>query len=106
MDGTVRMRTVKLLGRFLWLLVDEGNISVAECHTIMDNLKYLAEKGELKPAIMPKLLTSQEAADMLNIGLSNFKRLETAGAFPFKRKHVGSSVRFRNLDVIRYMEAD
>lgn len=79
---------------------------MAESHTIMDTLKYLTEKGELKPAIMPKLLTSQEVAGMINIGLNNFKRLETAGAFPFKRKYVGSSVRFRNLDVIRYIEND
>jgi len=40
---------------------------------------------------------------MLGIGYSNFKKLEAEGAFPFQRKMVGSSVRYRNIDVIDYI---
>ena len=40
---------------------------------------------------------------MLGISHSNFKKLEAEGAFPFKRKMVGSAVRYRNTDVIDYI---
>ena len=61
------------------------------------------EHGTLKPAIVPKLIDQKSAAELLGIGLSNFKRLEAEGAFSFKRKMVGSSVRYRNTDVIDYI---
>ena len=40
---------------------------------------------------------------MLGISLANFKRLEREGYFPFKRKMVGTSVRYRNTDLTRYI---
>ena len=40
---------------------------------------------------------------MLGISHSNFKKLEAEGTFPFKRKMVGSAVRYRNTDVIDYI---
>ena len=46
----------------------------------------------------------KEAADMLGISLASFKNLEAE--FPFKRKLVGHSVRFRNTDIIRYIVAN
>ena len=55
------------------------------------------------PPITPKLIDQREAAEMLGLGLSNFKKLEKENAFPFKRRMVGSSVRYRNLDVLRYI---
>ena len=48
----------------------------------------------------------KEAASMLGIGLSNFKKLESEGRFPFKRKMVGSSVRYRNTDVYQFICAE
>jgi excisionase family DNA binding protein len=58
------------------------------------------------PPLVPKLLTQEEAADMLGIGFSNFRRMEREGLLPFKRKMVGSSVRFRNLDILKFMLTD
>lgn len=103
MENTVQMKTVKLIGRFLRMWVDEGNISPAEYHAIHDHLKYLSEKGELKPVIMPKLITTEEAAEMLSIGVSNFKKIEGNGGFSFKRKMIGTAVRYRNTDIIKYL---
>jgi predicted DNA-binding transcriptional regulator AlpA len=78
-------------------------LTVAEEKLIISNLKYLAEKGELKPVVVPKLIDQKEAAEMLGIGHSSFKKLEASSKFPFKRKMVGSAVRYRNTDVIDYI---
>ena len=42
---------------------------------------------------------------MLALSLSNFKKQEKDGVFSFKRKMVGSSVRYRNTDIIKYILA-
>ena len=58
------------------------------------------------PAIVPKLIDQTEAATMLGISLANFKKLEREDAFPFKRRMVGSAVRYRNTDVIAFIMAN
>jgi len=40
---------------------------------------------------------------MLGLGLSNFKKLENEHAFPFQRKMIGSSIRYRNIDILHYI---
>jgi len=99
----IRPRTVSLLCKLMRPLIDEGVITVSEGTEITTNLRHLATKGTLLPPLPPKLLTQSEAADMLNIGLSNFKKMERDNAFPFRRKMVGSSVRFLNLAVLRFI---
>ena len=103
---TIRPRTVKLLAKFLRPLTDEGIILNSEEKSILSNLKSLAEKGVVLPPVIPKLIDQKEAAEMLGIGHSNFKKLEAEGAFPFKRRMVGSSVRYKNTDVIKFIMAD
>jgi predicted DNA-binding transcriptional regulator AlpA len=103
MNTAIRPKTVKLISRFIRPLADEGLISVAEQNEILSNLKYLSEKGELCPQITPKLIDQKEAAEMLGLGHSNFKKLEKENAFPFKRRMVGSSVRYLNLDIVKYI---
>jgi len=102
----VRSKTVRLISRLLTPIVDEGIISVPEYNNIISNLKSLAEKGSLCPQITPKLIDQTEAGNMLGISLANFKAQERAGAFPFKRKMVGSSVRYRNTDIIAYIMSE
>ena len=103
MDNILRLRTVKLINSLMHPLVTEDVIRVNEEQLIASNLKRLATHGELMPPITPKLIDQREAAEMLGLGLSNFKKLEKENAFPFKRRMVGSSVRYRNLDVLRYI---
>lgn len=69
----------------------------------ISQLVSLAEHGKPKPVIIPRLVDMKEAATILGIGLSNFKRLEAGGAFPFQRKMVGSSVRYRNTDLYEFL---
>ncbi|MEI6054411.1 MAG: hypothetical protein WCR55_00005 [Lentisphaerota bacterium] len=103
MNNLIRLKTVKLLARFIKPLTEEGLITVPEQNEILAQLKYLAEKGTQMPAITPKLIDQAEASEMLGIGISNFKKLEKEGAFPFNRKMVGSAVRYRNTDIIDFL---
>ena len=99
----VRMTTVRLIGRILNPIAETGVISIPELNEIMSNLRHLAQKGEMIPDMMPKLLTQKEAADMLGISFPHFRNLEREGAFPFKRRMVGSAVRYYNTDLVRYI---
>jgi len=104
-EQVLRPKTVKLLKQIMLPWIDEGVIASLEAKNIISNLNYLIKHNEIIPSIVPKLLTQQETADMLNIGLSNFKYLEKNGEFPFKRKTIGGSVRYSNISVIEYLMA-
>lgn len=105
MQNTLRPATAKLVSRLLLPLMDSGTVTNREFQIIAANLSYLAKHGEPMPAILPKLITSQEAAEMLGVSHSHFRSLEHAGLFPFRRRSVGGRThRFKNLDIIAYMD--
>ena len=83
--------------------VDEGVVSVSERREIISNLRFLAQCGTMIPAMQMKLLNQEEAAAMLGISKSNYKKLEADGKLQIKRKMVGTSVRYRNTDVLEFM---
>ena len=99
----ISMTTVRFFKRILRPIAEEGIISLPEYNEGISQFTSLAEHGVPKPVVTPKLLDQREVAEMLNISHSNFKKLEAEGAFPFKRKMVGSAVRYRNTDVIDYI---
>ena len=99
----ITMNTVRLFKRIMRPVAEEGIIPLAEYNEAISQLTSLAEHGTPRPAIIPRLIDQREASEMLGIGLSNFKKLESEGAFPFKRKMVGSSVRYRSTDVVDYI---
>ena len=99
----ISMKTVRFFKRIMRPVAEEGIIPLAEYNEAISQLTSLAEHGTPKPVIVPKLLDQREVSEMLGIGLSNFKKLESEEAFPFKRKMVGSSVRYRNTDIINYI---
>ena len=101
----LRPKTVSLINNLLQPWIKEGIIARIEANFIISNLKNLVKRNELQPIIPPRLLNQQEVADMLGLGLSNFKKLEKEGAFPFRRKLLGGSVRYCNLDVIDFIKA-
>ena len=105
-NSMLRPKTVKLIGRIMKPLVEEGVILVSEEQIVSANLRNLANKGRLMPIVVPKLINQREAAEMLGLGYSNFKKLEKEKAFPFCRRMVGSSVRYRNIDIVEYIMAD
>ena len=102
----LRPQTARLVCRLASELLDSGTITGEEYNIISRNLHALAKTGELAPAIVPKLLTQQEVAEMLAIAGSQFRKLEKEGIFPFRRKLVGNkTVRYRNTDIYDYINA-
>ena len=99
----ISMQTVRCFKRIMRPLAEDGIIPLPEYHEVISQLTSLAEHGILKPTVVPKLIDQREAAEMLGISHSNFKKLEAEGAFPFHRKMVGSAVRYRNTDIIDYI---
>ena len=102
-DTQISMETVRLFKRIMRPVAETGIIPLAEYNEAISQLTSLAEHGATKPVIVPKLIDQRTAGELLGIGLSNFKKLESEGAFPFKRKMVGSSVRYRNTDVYNFI---
>ena len=101
----LKMQTVRTIARMLSPLMDCGAISNKEYDTIVTNLSYVAKHGKPIPAIIPKLITAQEAAEMLSICYSQFRALEKEGVFPFKRRSVGNkTVRYKNTEIMEYMD--
>ena len=103
---TIKIKSVKLIARFLRIMSDEDLITVPEMNTILAELKHLAVHGENMPPIMPKLIRQAEAAEMLGISLANFKKIEREGNLPFKRRKIGGAVRYRNTDIIRFIMSE
>ena len=106
MASILRLRTVSLIGKFLRPLADEGLMTVPELNEVVANLRHLAAKGTLLPAIPPRLICQAEAAELLGISVSNFKKFEKEGRLPFKRRMIGSAVRYRNADVFKFILSD
>ena len=102
-DVTISLETVRLFKRIMRPVAEEGIIPLPEFNEVISQLTSLAEHGKLKPVIIPRLVDMKEASEILGIGLSNFKKLEGENAFPFKRKMVGTSVRYRNTDLYEYL---
>ena len=102
-DVTISLETVRLFKRIMRPVAEEGIIPLPEFNEVISQLTSLAEHGKPKPVIIPRLVDMKEAATILGIGLSNFKKLEGEKAFPFKRKMVGTSVRYRNTDLYEFL---
>ena len=98
MDVRIKGTTVNLIAKLLHPLAEAGVLSIPEEREVIAQLRNLAKNGETIPAVLPK-----EAAEMLGISLANFKKLERNGAFPFRRKKIGTAVRYRNSDIIKFI---
>lgn len=99
----ITARTVRIVKRIMRPIAEEGLIPLPEFNEMISQLTSLAEHGTVKPSIVPRLVDQREAAEMLGVSYSNFKKLEAENAFPFKRKMVGSSVRYRNTDIVAFI---
>ena len=101
---TFRVSTVKLLQRMISPLMEIGVVSRDEFNALFTYLSAIAKTGTEPTEVKPKLLTPQEAAEMLAISYSQFRALEKEGAFPFRRRMIGGkTVRYLNTDLIDYL---
>ncbi len=103
-NNVIRQQTVTLIGKILHPLTESNLIPFPEYREIIAQLKHIAAKGDPLPIVVPKLITMEEAAQMLGVSLANFKKQEPY--LPFKRKYVGHGVRYRNTDVIKFILSD
>lgn len=99
----IRPNTVTFLSKLLRPLTDAGAVSMSEEREIIAQLRSLSKTGETIPPVIPKLIDQPTAAELLGISLANFKKLERNEAFPFKRKKIGTAVRYRNTDIIKFI---
>lgn len=108
METSIRPSAITLIAKFIRILSHEGLIYVSEEQEILSNLRHLSKTGDLLPKIVPKLIDQRTAAEMLGLSYSNFRKLESSGYFDpyFKRKNVGTAVRFRNTDIVKFMMND
>ena len=74
----------------------------------VNGIRAVAKKGETKePEVPLRLIDGREAADLLNLSYSQFRALESAGIFPFRRKMLGKkTVRYRITDINNYILSD
>ena len=102
----ITLKTVNLIAKILHPLAEVGTFSVQEEREIVVQLRSLAKTGEVLPVVIPKLIDRKEAADMLGLGLSLFRKLESDGVFPFRQRRLGTAIRYRNTDIVKYILAD
>ena len=102
-NSKLRMKTVQLVKGLLKPLMTSSVIDFHEYQTIAATVTDLAKNGKPAPSVELRLLNQQEVADLLGIALSNFKKLESEGVFPFKRVMIQKSVRYRSTDIDEYI---
>ena len=99
-----RPATAKLVARLVAPLTDSGLVTVAEYDQLVEAMRILAKQGAAIPP--PRLIDGRAAAEILGVSYSQFRALEAEGAFPFRRRMVGSkTVRYLNTDLLAYIEA-
>ena len=103
MKTSIRIQTVSMIAKLLHTLAEAGALSIAEEVEIVAQLRNLARTGEPLPVVIPKLIDQPATAEMLGISLANFKKLERSEAFPFRRKMIGTAVRYRNTDIVKFI---
>ncbi len=103
MKNSIRIQTVSMIAKLLHPLAENGVLSLPEEREIIAQLRNLAKTGETIPEVLPKLIGQPEAAEMLGLSLANFKKLERSDFFPFRRKMIGTSVRYRNTDIVKFV---
>lgn len=107
-SNSLRMATVRWVGRLLAVSLDVGAMTVVEYNIVMKTLRAAAKKGETQePEVALRLVDGREAADILGISYSQFRALEAEGVFPFRRKMLGKkTVRYRITDINNYILSD
>ena len=106
MAQRITQLTANLIAGHLRLWRQHGLISSDEMESLIANIRQLQKNGTMLQEIPPRLISMEEAAELLGISLGMFKKSEKNGEFPFHRRQIGTSVRFLNLDVIRFMLND
>jgi predicted DNA-binding transcriptional regulator AlpA len=104
MHVKISVRTVKLIKRVLLPWMQEDVISNSEYWEVIRQLKNLSEKGMVAPVTPNRLIDRKELCSILGLSLSNLKRLEKNGGVNIPIIRLGSTLRYRLHDVLRFIE--
>ena len=99
----VSPQVLRLVCRILALFLDTGLLTSPEYNVVRRHLASLAKNGAPPPEVTPKLITAPEVAELFGISYGEFRKLAAAGAFPFRRRTLGKSVRYYYADIVNYM---
>ena len=66
----IRPSIMPAIRKMLQIYMEHGIVTVDEYNTIVSELGYIAKHGERKPAVTPRLVTPQVAAEMLSFSLN------------------------------------
>ena len=78
----ITIATAKLIAAIIKPLTKTGTITYPEDLEVRDQLKQLARTGSLMPVETPHLMTTEEVAKRLNVGVSNLKKMLKEGTLP------------------------
>lgn len=101
----LREATAKAISKAVDLLYSVDAVDYNEVCIVKSALKSLAKSGELPAPPEEKLVSQEQVAEVLGVGLSTLKRLLASGEVVLPRKMVGGSVRYRWKDVVSWMNA-
>ena len=87
------------------LLYSVDAIEWTELQSIRYALNELAKTGLLPQQPEDKLVSQEQVAEALNIGLSTLKRLLSNGEIVLPHKKIGGAIRYRWKDVVAYMDS-
>lgn len=102
----LRSETVKLIKDLLKPWVERDVVTAEEATLLTAQMKAIKSTGGIVEPVVPKLLDQDEVSQLLGMGKSQFRKLEKEGCFPFKRKTMGTSVKYRNIEVYHYIMAE
>lgn len=107
MNSSLRMRptSAKAIVKAAELLYAVDAVDFSELQTTRVAMQSLAQRGEMPDEPEEKLVSQEQVAASLNVGLSTLKRLLATGQVVLPRKTVGGSIRYRWKDVVAYMNS-
>ena len=107
-SGTMKIRatSAKAIAKAVELLYAVDAVDYGELQSVRIALNTMVRRGEVLPEQPEdKLVTQEQVAAALGLGLSTLKRLLSSGEIALPRKKVGGAVRYRWRDVVSYMNA-
>ncbi len=102
----IRQTAAKAIVKAVELLYAVDAVDYTELQNVRIALNTMVRRGEVLPEQPEdKLVTQEQVAESLNVGLSTLKRLLSSGEITIPRKMVGGSVRYRWKDVVAFMNS-
>ena len=102
----IRPTSAKAIAKAAELLYSVDAVDYNELQAVRVALNTMVRRGKVLPEqAEDKLVSQEQVAEALNIGLSTLKRLISSGEVNLPRRKVGGAIRYRWKDVVAFMDA-